>query len=165
MLPDRLRARLREQVASARQLHEMDVRSGFGAVSMPVALARKYPSAAREWCCSTSFLPIDRQWIREPMSCGVTTSATNRSSARCAKRFARRESPSPRRLIRFDIRLPSICSRPGATSAPVQALLRHSDVSTTMIYTHVSNRGGRGVVSPLDRLEVETSPPDDAYAR
>jgi integron integrase len=60
MLPDRLRVRLRDQVASARRLHEMDVRSGFGAVSMPVALARKYPSAAREWCWQYVF-PADRR--------------------------------------------------------------------------------------------------------
>ena len=94
----------------------------------------------------------DGRWIREPISSGATTSATNHSSARCARRCARRESPSPRRRIRFDIRSLRICSRPGATSAPCRELLGHSDVSTTMIYTHVLNRGGLAVRSPADLL-------------
>jgi site-specific recombinase XerD len=63
----------------------------------------------------------DGRWIREPISSGATTSATNRSSAQCARRCARRESPSPRRRIRFDIRSLRICSRPGATSAPCRS--------------------------------------------
>ena len=63
----------------------------------------------------------DGRWIREPISSGATTSATNRSSAQCARRCARRESPSPRHRIRFDIRSLRICSRPGATSAPCRS--------------------------------------------
>lgn len=164
MLPDRLRIRLRQQVLHAQRLHEIDVRDGFGAVSMPVALARKYPSAALEWCWQYVF-PADRRSV-DPRT-GITrrhhvSDQSFQRAIREALRTSGLAKPATPHTLRHSFATHLLAA--GSDIRTVQELLGHSDVSTTMIYTHVLNRGGRGVVSPLDRLAIEIGPQDDALA-
>ncbi len=140
VLPENMMLPLREQLAHARALHERDLHAGYGAVWLPDALAVKYPRAARAWGWQWAFPSAARSV--DPRS-GIerrhhlNETSIQKSVAGAARRagIAKPCSPHVLRHIRT-----------------VQELLGHSDVQTTMIYTHVLNRGGRGVLSPLDRL-------------
>jgi integrase len=94
MLADRLVRPLRQQLGAVRRLHEMDLRDGYGSVWLPHALARKYPSASREWGWQYVF-PADRR-ATDPRSgiAAVITSATRHFNARCARRCGDRASSS-----------------------------------------------------------------------
>ncbi len=159
MLSERLLEPLRTHLAKVRALHEQDLAGGFGDVYLPFALARKYPKAGRSWpwqyvfpSGSRSADPLDGVIRRHHLDEKIIQRAV--SAAGRAARIAKPVSPH---VLRHSFATHVLAA--GYDIRTVQELLGHSDVSTTMIYTHVLNKGGRGVTSPLDRLEPLPPPP------
>ncbi|MDQ5880635.1 MAG: hypothetical protein QG616_465, partial [Pseudomonadota bacterium] len=152
MLPASLVPPLRAHLARVRQLWERDREAQRPGVYMPEALVRKYPAAPCEWGWFWVFpargLSVDpRSGIERRHH---THEQALQRAIKQALGHAGITKPASTHTLRHSFATHLLQS--GYDIRTVQELLGHSDVSTTMIYTHVLNRGGRGVVSPMDRL-------------
>lgn len=151
VLPASLLEPMKMQLSRSRLVFEADRRAGVPGVELPYALERKYPGAGRMWGWHWAFpqdhLSVDprsrirrrHHYYEQTLARAITAAARQCALAKPVTSHTLRHSFATHLMQQgYDIRT-------------IQELLGHKDVSTTMVYTHVLNRGGRGVVSPLDR--------------
>jgi integron integrase len=159
LLPATAQADLARHLEAVRQQHQRDLRTGAGWVSLPGALERKYPNAGREWAWQWVFPAtsgyVDRETGKRRRH-HLHESVVQRAVKDAVRRAGIVKSATPHTLRHSGV-YPALCGtthllEDGYDIRTVQELLGHKDVSTTMIYTHVLNRGPAAVRSPADRL-------------
>ena len=151
VLPRTLLEPLQREIERARQIHHDDLAQGYGATWLPFALARKYPRAPKEFGWQYVFSSVQRS--RDPRDGVVRRHHIDDSVLARAIKRARTQAAINKPVSAHTLRhsFATHLLESGYDIRTIQELLGYADVSTTMIYAHVLNKGGRGVLSPLDR--------------
>lgn len=158
ILPDALIAPLQQHLERVKRLHEADLLAGYGEVELPYALHRKYPKAAYEW--GWKFVFPSRKLSTDPRSGVIRRHHIYDDVLGRAIKQTVRDAGIVKHVSTHSLRhsFATHLLESGYDIRTVQELLGHSSVETTMIYTHVTNKGGRGVHSPFDRLNRVEQP-------
>ncbi len=153
MLPESVKKILQEHLKKIKEIHEKDLRDGWGHVQLPEALDRKYPNASTDWRWQWVF-PQENRW-RNHKTGEEGRHHSDESILQKAFKQAVDKAGVTKRASCHTLRhsFATHLIEAGHDIRTVQELLGHTDVRTTMIYTHVLNRGGHGVKSPIDNLQ------------